>query len=83
MVEVAEFKDSRRPLIDYLKDPSKSIDRKIQRQAFKYTSLNHDLYHQVIDSLLLKCLNSYKTRIAMGEVHEDIYSTHQSARKMK
>ena len=30
-VEVAESKDWTRHLIDYLKDPSKSVNRKVQR----------------------------------------------------
>jgi hypothetical protein len=35
------------------------------------------------DGLLLKYLGSDQSKIAMGEVHEGIYGTHQSAHKMK
>jgi hypothetical protein len=45
--------------------------------------LNDTLYHQTIDGLLLKCLGSDQSKIAMGEVHEGICGTHQSAHKMK
>jgi hypothetical protein len=45
--------------------------------------LNNTLYRRTIDGLFLKCLGSDKSRIAMGEVHEGIYGTHQSAHKMK
>jgi hypothetical protein len=41
------------------------------------------LYHRTIDGLLLKCLGLDQSKIAMGEVHEGIYGTHQSAHKMK
>jgi hypothetical protein len=36
-----------------------------------------------VDDLLLKCLDSDQAKVAMGEVHEGIYDTHQSAPKMK
>jgi hypothetical protein len=45
--------------------------------------LNNTLYCQIINGLLLKCLDLNQSKIAMGEVHEDICGTHQSAYKMK
>jgi hypothetical protein len=45
----------------------------------------HDntLYRRTIDGLLLKCLGSEQSRIAMAEVHEGICGTHQSTHNMK
>jgi hypothetical protein len=62
--------DWRSPIVNYLKNPSQTRDRKIRRQALKYTLLNDELYRQTIDGLLLKCLSSNQSRIAIGEVHE-------------
>jgi hypothetical protein len=45
--------------------------------------IDNTLYHQTIDGLLLKWLDSDQSRIAMGEVHGDICGTHQSAHKIK
>jgi hypothetical protein len=45
--------------------------------------LDNTLYHRTIDTLLLKCLGSDQSKIAMWEVHEGICVTHQSAHKMK
>jgi hypothetical protein len=45
--------------------------------------LDNTLYHQTIGDLLLKCLDSDQSKITMGEVHEGICGTHQSAHKMK
>jgi hypothetical protein len=45
--------------------------------------LDNTLYHQTIDMLLLKCLSSNQSKIAIGEVHEGICGTHHSAHKMK
>ncbi len=74
--------DWRIPLINYLKNPSLRIDRKIRRQAFKYILLDGELYRRNIDGVLLKCLDNDQSKVAMGEVHEGICGTHQSAHKM-
>nr|AAL73570.1 Putative polyprotein [Oryza sativa Japonica Group]AAP51754.1 retrotransposon protein, putative, unclassified [Oryza sativa Japonica Group] len=70
------------PLVRYLKDPTLKVDRKIRRQAFKYTLLDGDLYRRNIDGVLLKCLDDDQSKVAMGEVHEGICETYQSAHKM-
>jgi hypothetical protein len=44
---------------------------------------NDELYRRTAEYLLLKCLGFDQERAAMGEVHEGIYGTHQSAPKMK
>ena len=44
---------------------------------------NDELYRRTAEDLFLKCLGSYQTRVAMGDVHEGICCTHQSALKMK
>ena len=41
------------------------------------------LYRRTADGLLLKCLNEDEARVAMGEVHDGLCGTHQSAHKMK
>jgi hypothetical protein len=51
-------------------------NRKVQRETLKYVLLAHDLFHQTIDGLLLKWLGSDQSKIAMGEVHVEICSTH-------
>ena len=51
--------------------------------AFKYILADGELYRRTAEELLLKCLDSDQVGIAMGEVHEGICGTHQSAPKMK
>jgi hypothetical protein len=69
--------------VHYLENPGHIADRKVWHQALKYVMFDNTLYHQTIDGLLLKCLGSDQSKIAMGEVHEDICGTHQSAHEMK
>jgi hypothetical protein len=75
--------DWRTPLVHYLENPGHIADRKVGRQALKYIMLDNTLYRQTIDDLLLKCLGSNQSKIAMGEVHEGICCSHQSAHNMK
>jgi hypothetical protein len=74
--ETTEPKDWRTPLIHYLENHGHVTNRKVQREALKYVLLAHDLFHQTIDGLLLKWLGSDQSKIAMGEVHVEICSTH-------
>jgi hypothetical protein len=78
-----EQEDWRRPIVEYLQDPNKRMDRAVRRMAFKYALMDDDLYRRTVDGILLKCLGEDQARVAMGEVHEGICGTHQSAHKMK
>jgi hypothetical protein len=80
---MTDLDDWRTPLIRYLEDPGHIADGKVWRQALKYVMLDNTLYRRTIDGLLLKCLGLDQSKIAMGEVHEGICGTHQSAHKMK
>jgi hypothetical protein len=45
--------------------------------------INDELYRCTAEDLLLKYLDQDQAKIAMGEVHEGIFGTHQSAPNMK
>jgi hypothetical protein len=75
--------DWRTNLVHYLENPGHIADRKVQWQPLKYVMLDNSLCRRTIDGLLLKCLGSDQSKIAMGEVHEGICGTHQSAHKLK
>jgi hypothetical protein len=79
----ADLHDWRTPLLAYLPDPSAKVDKSVRRSAFKYVLYNDELYRRTAEDLLLKCLGTDQARIAMGEVHEGICGTYQSAPKMK
>jgi hypothetical protein len=60
--------DWRTPLLHYLENLGHIADRKVQRQALKYVTLDNTLYHRTIDDLLLKCLSLDQSKIAMGRL---------------
>nr|CAH66043.1 OSIGBa0107A02.4 [Oryza sativa] len=67
----------------YLSNPSQSASRKLRYKALKYTLLDDELYYRTIDGVLLKCLSADQAKVAIGEVHEGMCGTHQSAHKIK
>jgi len=75
--------DWRKEIIDYLKDPSKKVERCVRFQATKYVLLEEELYYRTIDGVLLKCLGDDEARSLMVEIHEGVFGAHQSAFKMK
>ena len=49
--------DWRKPIVDYLRNPSERVDKAIRRMAFKYTMRDDGLYRRTVDDVLLKCLD--------------------------
>jgi hypothetical protein len=58
--------DWKTPLVRYLENTGHITDRKVRRQVLKYVMLDNTLYRQTIDGLLLICLGSDQSKIAMG-----------------
>jgi len=73
----------RKGIIDYLKDPSKKVERRVRFQATKYVLLEGELYYRTIDGILLRCLGDDEAKNLMGEIHEGVCGAHQSTFKMK
>jgi len=75
--------DWRKEIIDYLKDPSKKVERRVRFQATKYVLLEDELYYQTVEGVLLKCLGDDEAKSLMGEIHEGVCGALQSAFKIK
>jgi hypothetical protein len=74
--------DRRPPLLECIRDPGKTTNKKIKRQMLKYMSLDDDLYWRTTDGVLLKCLGEEQAKVVVWEVHDGICEAHQSASKM-
>ena len=75
--------DWRKEIIDYLKDQSKKVERRVRFQATKYVLLDDELYYHTVDGILVRCLGDDESKSLMGEIHEGVCGAHQSAFKMK
>ena len=69
--------------MDYLKNPSQKVSKKLRYKSIKYVLLDNQLYYKTVDGVLLKCLNLEDAKVLMDEVHEGVRGGHQSAHKMK
>jgi hypothetical protein len=75
--------DWRTEIIDYLRNPSQKVSRKLKYKSIKYVLLDGQLYYKTDEGVLLKCLNPEEAKVLMEEVHEGVCNAHQSAYKMK
>ena len=69
--------------MNYLRNPSQKVSRKLRYKSIKYVLLDEQLYYKTIDGVLLRCLSQEDAKVLMGEVHEGVCGAHQSAYKMK
>jgi hypothetical protein len=68
--------------LECIRDPRKTMEKKVKRKVLKYTSLDDDLYRRTVDGMLLKCLGEKQAKVAVREVHDRICGAHQLAYKM-
>jgi hypothetical protein len=71
--------DWRLLLLECIRDPEKTTDKKVKWQVLKYTSLDDDLYRRTIDTVLLMCLGEEQAKVVVREVHDGICGVHWSA----
>jgi ribonuclease HI len=75
--------DWRKQIVDYLKDPSRKVSRKLRYKAIKFVLLDDNLFYKSFDGVLLRCLGPEEAKRMMSEVHDGICGAHQSAYRMK
>jgi ribonuclease HI len=75
--------DWRKEIVDYLKDPSQKVSRKLRYKAIKFVLLDDNLFYKSLDGVLLRCLGPEEAKKMMSEVHDGICEAHQSAYRMK
>jgi hypothetical protein len=75
--------DWRKEIVNYLKDPSRKVFRKLRYKAIKFVLLDDNLFYKSLDGVLLRCLGLEEAKRMMSEVHDGICGAHQSAYRMK
>jgi hypothetical protein len=75
--------DWRKEIVDYLKDPSRKVSRKLRYKAIKFVLLDERLYYKSLEGVLLQCLVQEEAKRMMSEVHDGLCGAHQSAYRMK
>ncbi|XP_016199869.1 uncharacterized protein LOC107640881 [Arachis ipaensis] len=82
-LEKLDPEDWRVPIVEYLKNPSLSVDRKLKYRAQSYVLISNVLFKKSVDGNLLTCLGEKEAYLALAEVHEGICGAHQSGEKIK
>jgi ribonuclease HI len=82
-IEEPAVDDWRKTLMDHINNPNHSRDKKVRRQALKYTLIDGKLYRRTTEGLLLKCLSKEEAKAAMGEVYDGMCGAHRAVPKMK
>jgi hypothetical protein len=54
--------DWRKEIVDYLKDPSRKVSRKLRYKAIKFVLLDDNLFYKSLDGVFLRCLGPKKPR---------------------
>jgi hypothetical protein len=75
--------DWRKEIVDYLKNPSRKVFRKLRYKAIKFVLLDGRLFYKSLDGVLLQCLGQEEAKKMMSEVHDGLCGAHQSAYRMK
>ncbi|KAK2411280.1 protein NYNRIN [Trifolium repens] len=75
--------DLRKPIVDYLKNPTGNVDRKVKYRALSYIIFENDLFKKTSEGILLKCLSEAEAYIAISDVHSGTCGSHQAGHKMK
>ena len=75
--------DWRKPLVEYLRTPTGSIDHKIKYRALSYVLSWNELFKKTAEGVVLKCLGESEAYIAVSNVHSGACGAHQAGHKMK
>ena len=76
-LSVISADDWGKDIIDYLKDPSKKVERHVRFQDTKYVLLDDELYYRTMDGIMLRCLGGDESKTLMGEILEGVCGAHQ------
>lgn len=82
-IEHMQDNDWRKPLVDYLRSPTGSTDRKVKYHALSHVLLENELFKKTTEGVLLKCLGESEAYMALSNVHSGACGAHQAGHMMK
>ncbi|XP_058725925.1 uncharacterized protein LOC131597235 [Vicia villosa] len=66
IVENGKENDWRQPLVEYLRNPTGSTDRKIKYRALNFVLIENELFKKMAEGILLKCLGESEAYLAIS-----------------
>jgi hypothetical protein len=75
--------DLRKPIVDYLKNPSGTVSRKTKYITLSYVVIGNELFKETFEGVLLQCINENEAYLTIFGVHSGSCGFHQGGHKMK
>ena len=75
--------DWRRPIVEYLENPTGVTCRKTRYRALSYMIVGNELFKKTAEGVLLKCLSENEAYVAVSSTHSGACGSHQAGHKMK
>lgn len=69
--------------MEYLQNPTVSIERKTGYRALSYVLLGSKVFKKTLEGVLLKCLSESEAYLALSTVHGGSCGAYQVGHKMK
>ncbi|XP_058758982.1 uncharacterized protein LOC131632216 [Vicia villosa] len=82
-IDNGQDNDWRKPLVEYLHNPTGSTDIKIKYRALSFVLIENELFKKTAEGILLKCLRESEAYIVVSSVHSGACGAHQAEHKMK
>lgn len=82
-IDLVSEDDRKKPIINYLGNPTGVTDRKIKYRALSYVIMGNKMLKKTHEGILLKCLGKSEVYLAISEVYKISCSSHQEGHKMK
>ena len=75
--------DWRKPVVDYLENPSGTVSQKTIYSALSYVIIGNELFKKTDEGVLFKCINENEAYLAVSGVRSGACCSHQAGSKMK
>ncbi|XP_058764522.1 uncharacterized protein LOC131637974 [Vicia villosa] len=75
--------DWRKPIVDYLRNPTGLTDCKIKYRALSYVLMGNELFKKTIEGVLLKYLGESEALVSVSNVHSGTCDAHQAEKKIR
>lgn len=76
-------KDWRNPIIDFLKNPTGTIDQKIRYKKISYVIMGNELFKKTPKEVLLKFFSENEAYLEIFSMYSGSCGAHQASHKMK
>lgn len=83
IIEYLTHVDWQRPIVEYLENPTGSIDRKVKYKSLSYFLIGNEFFKKILEGIFLKFLGEGEAYLAVSNVHGRACGAHQVGHKIR